>query len=99
MANQHKGSFKHSIENTFNGNIESILKDLAKKQYTYGQVAKIANCHSNTARKWCYKFDIKLVNDRDQMNHNLIVKKVDSGKAQLWLSLRSSKLDSINVLS
>ena len=65
MANQYTESFKHIIQKKFGKSAKELLMQYAKEKVTYEKASKITGFTTGTIRKWCMRYDIKLLPQGD----------------------------------
>ena len=65
MANQYTASFDHIIQEKFGKSAKALLMQYAEEKVTYHQAAKITGMTIGTIRKWCARYDIRLLAQSD----------------------------------
>ena len=65
MANQYTASFDHIIQEKFGKSAKALLMQYAEEKVTYHQAAKITGMTTSTIRKWCARYDIRLLAQSD----------------------------------
>ena len=65
MANQYTASFNHIIQEKFGKSAKALLMQYAEEKVTYQQAAKITGMTTGTIRKWCARYDIRLLAQSD----------------------------------
>ena len=61
MANQYTSSFNHIIQEKFGKSAKELLAQYVKDKVTYQQAAKITGMTTGTIRKWCARYEIRLL--------------------------------------
>ena len=65
MANQYTASFDHIIQEKFGKSAKALLMQYAEEKVTYEKAAKITGMTTSTIRKWCARYDIRLLAQSD----------------------------------
>ena len=65
MANQYNASFDHIIQEKFGKSAKALLLQYAEEKVTYEKAAKITGMTTSTIRKWCARYDIRLLAQSD----------------------------------
>ena len=65
MSNQYTESFDHIVKEKFSKSAKTLLMEYAKEKVTYEKAAKITGFTTCTIRKWCTRYDIRLLTQSD----------------------------------
>lgn len=65
MANQYTASFDHIIREKFGKSAKALLMQYAEEKVTYKKAAEITGMTTSTIRKWCTRYDIRLLAQSD----------------------------------
>ena len=61
MANQYTQNFDHVSKEKFGKSAKDLLLQYAKEGLTYANTAKITGVMTGTIRKWCNRYNIRLL--------------------------------------
>ena len=61
MANQHTQNFDHISKAKFGKSAKELLLQYAEEGVTYENAAKITDTQPGTIRKWCNRYNIRLL--------------------------------------
>lgn len=61
MANQYTASFDHIIQEKFGKSAKELLMQYVEEKITYDKASKLTGFTTSTIRKWCSRYDIRLL--------------------------------------
>ena len=61
MENQYTASFDHIIQEKFGKSASTLLMQYAEEKVTYEKASTITGMTTGTIRKWCARYDIRLL--------------------------------------
>ena len=61
MANQYTASFDHIIQEKFGKSAKELLMQYVEEKVTYDKASTLTGFTTSTIRKWCTRYDIRLL--------------------------------------
>jgi hypothetical protein len=92
MSNQYSNNFRLFLSNQDkNKSIEEILNNYKSKSCSYKDLSVQSGFKVGTVRKWCHRYNVRLVEQKDNSVNDKIINFMNS--------IKSPSLDKFNILS